>query len=178
MPLKSILGMALSIVGAFYLVKNAVDAWKNGLNLDNLMGMLLSIIPLVVGLAIAFGPVGAAIGLIIGGITLLIAGFHEFAKTGQVSRETAIAIIAGFALIGGAIALLTGSWIPLLIGVVGVLVVHIMKHWDTIKEQTLEMITNLKNSFKAFLDFVKQLFTVDWTKYFGLAGEIVNALRD
>ena len=183
LPLKSILGLALSIAGAFYLVKNAVDAWKNGLNLDNLKGMLLSIIPLVAGLAIAFGPVGAAIGLLIGGITLLVVGFHEFVKTGKMSKETAIAIVAGFALIGGAIALLTGSWIPLLLAVVGVIVATVLKHKDKIVEGIKKAWESIKTAFSdawkwivskwnSFTEWIKTsvgkigtFFSESWSKF-------------
>ena len=107
--------------------------------------MLVGVSALAIGLGIAFGSTGAAIGLLIGGITLLVVGIKDFIESGKLSTEAFVAIEAGILAIGGAIALFTGSWIPLVIAAVVGLVVAVVKNWDKIKA-----------FFKNFFDSFKQ----------------------
>ena len=44
-----------------------------------------------------------------------------------------MALVAGILAIGGAIALFTGSWIPLVVAAVAALVVVVIKYWDEIR---------------------------------------------
>lgn len=196
---KTILGVMMIIYGAALLVKGALDAWQNGIDWDNLSMMLGGIAIAALGAALAFGTVGAAIALLIGGITLLVLGFREWIKTGKLSAETLTAIVIGIGLValaigmltgngplglliagigllvvgimdwiktgelsqrtfqilangillvGAAIALMTGSWLPLLIAGLAILVLAIVKNWDTIKEKTIEIWTKITDWLK------------------------------
>lgn len=98
------------------ILKLTTEAFENGINWENLSGMLLGLALVVGGLALAFGTVGAAIGALVGGVLLAILAFNEWATTGTLTNEACIALTAGIIAIGGAISLLTGSWIPLIIG--------------------------------------------------------------
>ena len=130
--LKTIGTIALTVGGAVMLVRSGLDAWNNGLNFENLTGMLLGIAAIAGGLALSFGTVGAAIGLIVGGITLLAVGIKDVINNGF-TVENVLAIVGGILAIGGAISLLTGSFIPLLIAAVGGIAVAVAANWDAVK---------------------------------------------
>ena len=134
---KIILGLVMAVFGAFLLVKGAISAITEGLNWGNFTEMLLGVSLLAGGLAIAFGKVGGAVGLLIGGIASLVVGFKSLIETGELTAEALTAIEVGLLAIGGAISLLTGSWIPLVIAAVvaalGALVALIVDNWEAIK---------------------------------------------
>lgn len=142
--LKELLGIAMAVGGAFLLVKGAIDAFTNGVNWDNLMEMIGGTALLAGGLALAFGRVAGGIGLVVGGLTLLITGITDWIKKGELTEESFWAIEAGVMALGGGIALLTGSWIPLLIAGVVALAFGIITHWEEIKEWTKKTWENIK----------------------------------
>ena len=134
---KTILGIVMAISGALLLVKGAISAITEGLNWGNFTEMLLGVSLLAGGLAIAFGKVGGAVGLLTGGVSLLAVGLSTLITTGEMTLPVLAAIETGLIAIGGAISLLTGSWIPLLIGAVVAalvaLVTLIVENWEAIK---------------------------------------------
>lgn len=121
----------LTIAGALTLATNAFDALSNGIDWGNLLGMLGGMGAIVGGLAISFGATGAAIGLLIGGLTLLVTGIVN-AVNGSKSLETALTIITGILAIGGGIAILISSWVPLAIAAVVAAVAMVVMYWDEI----------------------------------------------
>ena len=141
-PLSKIFGIAIAIGGAFLFVKGAVDAWKNGVDWDNLALMIGGVSLAATGLGLAFGAVGAAIALLVGGVAMCVIALREWSKTGQLSEKTAILLGAGIVAIGGAISLLTGSWIPLLIGGIVALILN----WDSFKGKIEEWRNTLSSS--------------------------------
>lgn len=130
--LKTVLGLVAAVEGAVQLGINAFRAWNDGVDMSNLQGMLGGTIALCSGLGVAFGNVGAAIGLLIGSGAMLVTGMHEWITTGQLTHEASLAIAGGLIGIGAAISLLTGSWIPLLIFAVAGIGVAIYGYWDEI----------------------------------------------
>ena len=140
---KIILGIVMAISGAFLLVKGAISAITEGLNWGNFTEMLLGVSLLAGGLAIAFGKVGGAVGLLISGVLLLVVGLYNLITTGEMTWPVLAAITTGLLAIGGAISLLTGSWIPLVIAAVvaalGALVALIVENWDAIKAWFVEV---------------------------------------
>ena len=140
---KIILGIVMAIFGAVSLVKGAISAITEGLNWGNFTEMLLGVSLLAGGLAIAFGKVGGAVGLLISGALLLAVGLYTLITTGEMTLPVLAAITTGLIAIGGAISLLTGSWIPLVIAAVvaalGALVALIVENWDAIKAWFVEV---------------------------------------
>ena len=128
-----LIGIALAIAGAVLLFDGFADALNNGVNWGNLIEMLAGTTVLVIGLKTAFGTTGAAIGLLVSGVLLCIAGLKSWIETGEASVPVLTAISAGVLAIGASIALLTGSWIPLVIAGVGALAVWVIGKWDEIK---------------------------------------------
>lgn len=154
--LSKIAGIALAAAGAFALVYFWLDAWNNGIDLQNFLGMLAGLAALAVGLAIAFGPIAAGIALVVGGLAMLVVGIKDVIENGFNLVNT-LTIIAGLLAAGIGISLLTGSWIPLLIaGFVAALValVSFTGHGE-------ELIEGLKNIIDGFGKFFKGVFTGD-----------------
>lgn len=121
----------LTLAGAVTMGVSAFDAFNNGVDWGNLLGMLGGMGAVVGGLAISFGATGAAIGLLVGGLTLLVTGITD-AVNGSKSLETALAIITGILAIGGGIAILVGGWIPLLVAGIAAAVAMVVMYWDQI----------------------------------------------
>lgn len=154
--LSKIAGVALAAAGAFALVYFWLDAWNNGIDLQNFLGMLAGLAALAAGLAIAFGPIAAGIALVVGGLAMLVVGIKDVIENGFNLVNT-LTIIAGLLAAGIGISLLTGSWIPLLIaGFVAALValVSFTGHGE-------ELIEGLKNIIDGFGKFFKGVFTGD-----------------
>lgn len=154
--LSKIWGIALAVAGAFALVYFWLDAWNNGIDLQNFLGMLAGLAALAVGLAIAFGPIAAGIALVVGGLAMLVLGIKDVIENGFNLVNT-LTIIAGLLAAGIGISLLTGSWIPLLIaGFLAALValVSFTGHGE-------ELIQGLKSIIDGFGKFFKGVFTGD-----------------
>lgn len=182
--LSKIAGIALAAAGAFALVYFWLDAWKNGIDLQNFLGMLAGLAALAAGLAIAFGPIAAGIALVVGGLAMLAVGIKDVIENGFNLVNT-LTIIAGLLAAGIGISLLTGSWIPLLIaGFVAALValVSFTGHGE-------ELIEGLKNIIDGFGKFFKGVFTGDlklaaegakqiWEGLKQTWNAIVNSIKD
>lgn len=123
-------GWALILGGAVMAIWGFCDALINGLDWGNLLTMIVGIGAAVGGLALVFGATGAAIGLIVGGLMLVIAGFKDWLENGK-SLEALTAITVGILAIGGALAILFG-WPALIVAAVAALVVAVVMYWDEI----------------------------------------------
>lgn len=104
------------------------DKIKNNLGL--IKNLLEGIAALVIGLA--FGKTAGAIALIVFGVIDLVSAFKDFIETGELTKETCVKMATGFLKIGIALALLTGSWIPLAIGAFLALGAFLSGWWDDI----------------------------------------------
>lgn len=182
--LSTIGGLALAAAGGFALVYFWLDAWNNGIDLENFLGMLGGLAALAGGLAIAFGPIAAGIALVAGGLAMLVVGIKDVIENGF-NLENTLTIIAGLFAAGLGISLLTGSWIPLLIAaIVGILValVSFTGHGE-------ELINGLKDVVEGFGKFFKGVFTGDlklaaegakqiWAGLKQVWNAIVNSIKD
>lgn len=159
--IRTFLGLLVAIDGAIRLVTNMFDAWANGMNESNLTGMLLGIAELVAGLTLAFGPLGGAIGAVVGGLALLVTSFHDAMENGLNLYNT-LGMIAGLLIGGLGITALTGSFIPLLIaGLASILLAITSTFGDgqALVEGFQEILTGLMN-------FVIGIFTGNLTLVF------------
>ena len=173
--LSKIWGIALAVAGAFALVYFWLDAWNNGIDLQNFLGMLAGLAALAAGLAIAFGPTAAAIALVVGGLAMLVVGIKDVIENGF-TLENTLTIIAGLLAAGIGISILTGSWIPLLIAG------FVTGHGE-------ELIQGLKKIIDGFGKFFKGVFTGDlklaaegakqiWEGLKQTWNAIVNSIKD
>lgn len=97
--LSMIGGIALAAAGAFALVYFWLDAWNNGIDMQNFLGMLAGAAALAGGLAIAFGSTAAGIALVIGGLAMLVVGIKDVIENGF-TLENTLTIIAGLLAAG------------------------------------------------------------------------------
>lgn len=182
--LSKIAGIALAAAGAFALVYFWLDAWNNGIDLQNFLGMLAGLAALAVGLAIAFGPIAAGIALVVGGLAMLVVGIKDVIENGF-NLENTLTIIAGLMAAGIGIGILTGSWIPALIAAIASVLVALVSftgHGE-------ELINGLKTVIDGFGKFFKGIFTGDmklaaegikqiWNGLKQTWSAIVNSIKD
>lgn len=169
--LGEILGLALAIYSAAQFVEAVLDAWNNGLDWDNLIKMLVTATGVVVGLGIAFGPVGAAIGAIVTGLTMLVVAFHDADENGVNLKNTLLAI-AGIMATGIGIAVLAGSWIPILIAAIASILLAITNatgHGE-------ELIAGIKKVLEGFKNFFVGVFTGDLERAINGISQIFEGL--
>lgn len=131
--LKTSMGWFLTIAGSVAIIYGVCDAWVNGLDWENFAITMAGVGAVVGGLALSFGATGAAIGMIIGGVALLIEGIKSLIDDGR-SLEALTALEVAILLIAGAIAILAGGWIPLLIGAIAGLVVSFLMYGGEITD--------------------------------------------
>lgn len=153
--MKSIAMMAL-LYAAVLLVSGIFDMWQNSVTFDNLTRALIGLLGLAVALYAAFGPVAAAIGLIVGGLALLAAGFRDAFENGFTLQNT-LAIIAGTLATGLGISILTGSLIPALIAAVAVALLAVVVAFG----EGDRLLAGLKMAWQGTLTFIKGLLAGD-----------------
>lgn len=155
--------LALAVAGAVLMAINVVDMLKNGINFDNLTGYIIGAAAAVTGLGLAFGVLGGAITAIVAGLVLLGVSIRDVIKNGFNSKNLT-AITVALLTIGGAIAIITGAWIPLLIAAIAAVVVWIVAKWTSIKEWISKTISSIDAAFEQFLANVEEgvAVAVDW----------------
>lgn len=154
--LSMIGGIALAAAGAFALVYFWLDAWNNGIDMQNFLGMLAGVAALAGGLAIAFGSTAAGIALVIGGLAMLVVGIKDVIENGF-TLENTLTIIAGLLAAGLGIGLLTGNWIPLLIAGIAAALIALVSFTG----HGGELINGLKETIDGFGKFFKGVFSGD-----------------
>ena len=153
---KMFLGLLIAIEGAVHFVKEFLDAWQNGIDWDNLLGMLGAATAMVAGLAIAFGSVGAGIGLLISGIAMVVLGFKDAFDNGW-NLQNLLTTIAGIILTGLGIGLLAGSWIPVLIAAIAAVLLAFTVAYG----EGENLLAGIKQMLQGFVDFFVGIFTGD-----------------
>lgn len=156
--MKEILALFVAIMGALTMIENLFDAWTNGVSWKNLAGALAGLALLAGGLYIAFGSVAAGISLIVGGIAMLVTAFRDAYQNGW-NLQNLFMSIAGILATGAGIAVLTGSWIPLLIAGIASILLAV----TTAMGQGEVLLQGLQLMLQGFLEFFKGIFTGDIT---------------
>jgi hypothetical protein len=170
--LMKLVGAFITLDGAIGLAKNTIDAWQNGVNWENFSGMLGRGAELVLGLFLLLGKTGAAVGLVVSGLTLLATAFHDAANNGWTLQNKLMAI-AGMLATGLGIGLLVGSWVPLLIGAIAAILLAI----TTTFGDGEKLIEDAKKVLRGFIDFFVGVFTGDLDKAMGGVAAIFEGLK-
>lgn len=174
LSMSQLLGIATAVAGAFLLVNGAIDAFKNGTTWENVNQMLIGTSLLAGGLALAFGTVGAAVGLIVGGLTLIVTALSDFIKKGELTNESLYALEGGLLALGAGLALLTGSWIPLAIAALAGLVLAIGTHTDEINSAVDTFFNDMALKIDGFLKKIEEQTGIDLT---GLRRTVIYAIN-
>lgn len=170
--LKGFLGLLLAIYSAIQFVKNLFDAWTNGVTWENLLGMLASAAALAAGLGIALGPVAAGISLVVTGLAMLATGFHDAFANGW-TLENLLLTISGIFATGLGISLITGSFIPALIGAIAGLLIAITVAYG----EGENLLNGVRTMLEGFVDFFVGVFTGDIEKASQGISKIFDGLK-
>ena len=156
--LQKLGGILIAVGGLILLWDGLSDAWNNGVNWKNLLEMLAGTAALAGGLAIAFGKVGAGIGLVVAGAAIIITAFKDICDNGANLQNTLL-LIAGIIATGLGFFFLTGSVIPLVIAGIATVVTAVL----ALTGNLTEFARNLKdNILGGIIQFIKGVFTGDW----------------
>lgn len=169
---EKLAGILLTVGGLLLLWKGLTDAWENGVDWLNLIEMIGGLAAAALGLYLLLGPIAAGIMLVVGGLALLVTGFHDAMKNGW-NLQNALLSIAGILATGLGISLITGSWIPLLIaGISAVLLALTVAtgHGE-------ELIEGIQEILDGFLDFFTGIFRGDIEKAVGGIEKIFEGLK-
>lgn len=184
LDLQKTIGLAVGIFGALTLVQNILDAIVNGVTEENMTGMIFGMTLAVTGLYVALGPVAGGITAIVSGLAVLAVAFSDAEKNGWNFQNQMLAI-AGILAAGVGIGILTGSWIPLLIGMIAALLFNI----TTATGHGQELINGVKETLQGFIDFFAGIFTGDtertakgieeiFSGLKGVIGSVIDGIRD
>ena len=156
--LQKLGGILIAVGGLILLWDGLSDAWNNGVNWENLLEMLAGTAALAVGLAIAFGKVGAGIGLVVAGAAMIITAFKDICDNGANLQNTLL-LIAGIVATGLGFYFLTGSVVPLVIAGIAAIIAAILNITGNLEE----FAKNLKeNILGGIIQFIKGVFAGDW----------------
>lgn len=178
--IATLLGGILMTVGGILLFWNGLtDAWENGVDWLNLIEMIGGLAAAAFGLYTIFellhpgwGKIAAGVALVVGGIAMLVTGFHDAMENGW-NLQNLLLSIAGILATGLGLALLTGSWIPLLIaGIASVLLALTVAtgHGE-------ELLDGIQTIMEGFVDFFTGIFTGDIEKAIGGVSKIFDGLK-
>ena len=178
--IAKLLGGILMTVGGLLLFWNGLtDAWENGVDWLNLIEMIGGLAAAAFGLYTVFellhpgwGKIAAGIALVVGGIAMLVTGFHDAMKNGW-NLENVLLSISGILATGLGIALLTGSWIPLLIAAIA----SILLALTVATGHGEELLDGIREVIEGFKDFFVGVFTGDMEKAIGGIGKILEGLK-
>lgn len=184
LDLQKTIGLAVGIFGALTLVQNILDSIVNGVTEENMTGMIFGMTLAVTGLYVALGPVAGGITAIVSGLAVLAVAFSDAEKSGWNFQNQMLAI-AGILAAGVGIGILTGSWIPLLIGMIASLLLSI----TTSTGHGQELIKGVKKTLQGFIDFFAGIFTGDtertakgiegiFSGLKGIIGSVIDGIRD
>lgn len=166
-------GILIAVGGLIILWESLSDAWNDGVNWKNLLGSLAGAAALAGGLALAFGKVGAGIGLVVSGAALLVAALHDMMEDG-INLENTLMSVAGLMIGGLGIAVLTGSWIPLLIAAIASLLVAVVNAYG----DTEQFVDGIKTMLDGFVAFFAGIFTGDIDRAIGGIEKIFKGLQN
>lgn len=156
--LTKLSGILIAVGGLILLWDGLSDAWNNGVNWKNLFESLAGVVALAGGLAIAFGKVGAGIGLVVSGAALIITAFKDIVTNGANLQNT-LMLISGIVATGLGFFFLTGSVIPLVIAGIASVVTAAL----ALTGNLTEFARNLKdNILGGIIQFIKGVFTGNW----------------
>lgn len=154
-------GIAIAAGGLALMWDGLKDAWENGIDWTNFLEILAGAGALVGGLALSFGAVGAGIGLVVAGATLIVTAFHDMEENG-INLKNVLMLIAGLLAAGLGISVLTGSWVPLMIAAIAGIVVAMLAWTGNLGE----FIDSIKGVFSGLVQFIKGVFTGDMKSAF------------
>lgn len=156
LDLGKILGLFMLLYGTAHFVGTYLEAWDEGITWDNLKTLLEDIAIMAAGAFLLFGKLGAALALILGGLSLVTLAFHDMNENGMTLQNT-LTLIAGLFAAGLGLSILTGSFIPLALAALASLIVWLVYAFGEGEEFT----EGMKKIFGGLGQFFKSIFAGD-----------------
>ena len=170
---KEAAGLTIAFAGLALMITGVADAWKNGLNWKNMLEILGGAALLTLGLGMAFGTAGIAIGLMVSGIVLLITAIKDIATNGLNLYNT-IALIVGVLAICLGIFIKTHNIIPLIIATIAGLVAAFV----TLMGHGTELAEGIETAFGGLIKFINGVFAGDMDLALQGIGELFAGLKE
>lgn len=151
---KFTLGIATAVLGTVYAFQVLKKQFDNGINWDNVTKAIAGSAIAVLGLALAFGKLGAGWGLLGVGIALAVNPIKELIETGKLSSAAMFQLALGLGAFAAGIALLATKSIPKAIkwfAGIALVVYGLGEAFKTVKQQLDEGV-NYDNFLKLFTD--------------------------
>lgn len=173
--LSKLAGIAMIAGGAVLFIASAFDAWNNGVDWKNLIGMLSGTGLIVGGLAIAFGATAAAVGAFVLGAAMIVIGIKDIIDNG-VNLKNGILVVAGtFAAVVAVAGAAAGAIAALVAGIVLCVIADWENFkqtvWEPMKKWGSELLSNFTqigdgfiSIFSGIIEFFKGVFTLDWER--------------
>lgn len=158
-PFSKLAAVLLVIVGLLKFILEYMDAWANGIDFDNLKGMLIGLGAVILGIYILFGPIAAGIAAIVGGIALVVLAIKDMLDNG-VNAQNSMTLAIGLVTVLVGIFIVFGSTVAVIIAAI-VAVVAAFAAMIAITGNGKEAIDTLKSVCKNFADFFKKIFAGD-----------------
>lgn len=166
-------GIALAVGGLMLLWDGFSDAWNNGVDWGNLIEILGGAAAAALGLYLTFGKVGAGIGLIVAGATMVVTAFRDIIDSG-VNLKNTLLLIAGIVATGLGFFVLTGSVIPLVIAGIASIVTAILAWTGNLGD----FVAGIKQIFSGLAEFIGSAFTGDMDAAFNGLTKIVKGFAN
>lgn len=170
---KKLAGIALTVGGLILLWDGLSDAWNNGVDWGNLIEILGGAAAAALGLYLTFGKVGAGIGLIVAGATMVVTAFCDIIDSG-VNLKNTLLLIAGIVATGLGFFVLTGSVIPLVIAGIASIVTAILAWTGNLGD----FVAGIKQIFSGLAEFIGSVFTGDMDAAFNGLTKIVKGFAN
>lgn len=163
----TLMGILLIISGIIITIQYYSDAWVNGIDWGNFVGVISGLAMIVAGLGLVFGPLGVKIGLVASGLALIVLGVRDMIKYGP-NLKNQLTIFIG--LLGVVIGLLMSghATLGLIIAIIGAAILiagnfgeqwsNIMEHCGQIVDGFVKLVKDLINGdFEAAWEDAKQI---------------------
>lgn len=170
---EKLAGIALTVGGLMLLWDGLSDAWNNGVDWGNLIEILGGAAAAALGLYLTFGKVGAGIGLIVAGATMVVTAFRDIIDSG-VNLKNTLLLIAGIVATGLGFFVLTGSVIPLVIAGIASIVTAILAWTGNLGD----FVAGIKQIFSGLAEFIGSAFTGDMDAAFNGLTKIVKGFAN
>ena len=124
-----VVGITIILAGAILLVKNYCDAWVNGIDWGNFLGIITGLALVVGGLVLVLGTTVAPFALIGAGIAALVIGIKDFITNGP-TFQNILMVIIGLAAIFAATWMLASAPIALIVVAIVALIAAFVMLWN------------------------------------------------
>lgn len=167
--LRDVIGVLLAISGFAIMIKADFDMWENGVDWEGITQHLAGVALAALGLYMLFGPIGAGIAFLVGGIAGLVVSLHDMMENGISTENVVLALISCVGILAGVFITLgatAGIVVAAVMAVIGVIAAVIVMAGNG-----EEALANLKTQFSLLGTFIKSVFVGDWKTAFKSIGE-------